>query len=80
VTTEKELEPGTWAAYKAAMNYHFRDLYEKRTFINKMSDLYWKGTPGYTKTGLSTHQWGIQMAIYQEKAQCNRELLKEIYM
>jgi hypothetical protein len=80
VTAEKELQPDTWAAYKAAMDYHFRDPHEKRTFTNKMADLYWKGTLGQTKTGLSADQWGIRMAMYQEKAQCNGEVPKEIYM
>jgi hypothetical protein len=80
VTGEKELQPDTWATYKATMDYHFWDLHEKRIFTNKMVDLYWKRTPGHTKTGLSVEQWGIQMAMYQEKAQCNGEVLKEIYM
>jgi hypothetical protein len=78
--TEKELQPDTWAAYKAAMDYHFWGPYEKRTFTNKMVDLYWKGTLGHMKTGLSADQWGIRMAMYQEKAQCHGEVLKEIYM
>jgi hypothetical protein len=78
-TAEKELQPDTWAAYKAAMDYHFRDPHEKRTFTNKMADLYCKGTPGHTKTGLSADQWGIRMAMYPEKAQCDGEVLKEIY-
>jgi hypothetical protein len=80
VTAEKELQPDIWATYKAAMDYHFWDPDEKRTFTNKMAALYWKGTPGYAKTGLSADQWGIRMAMYQEKAQCNGEVLKEIYM
>jgi hypothetical protein len=79
-TEEKELQPDTWATYKVAMDYHFRDPHEKRTFTNKMADLYWKGAPGHTKTGLSADQWGIWMTMYQEKAQCNGEVLKEIYM
>jgi hypothetical protein len=79
-TVEMELQPDTWATYKAAMDYHFRDANEKRTFSNKIADLYWKGIPGYTKTGLSADQWRIRMAMYQEKAQCNGEVLKEIYM
>jgi Txe/YoeB family toxin of Txe-Axe toxin-antitoxin module len=79
-TAEKELQPDTWATYKAAMDYNFRDPYEKRTLTNKMVDLYWKRTPGHTKTGLSADQWGIQMAMSQEKAQCDGEVLKEIYM
>jgi hypothetical protein len=61
---EKELQPDTWAAYKAAMDYHFRDPHEKRIFNNKMADLYWKGTPGHTKTGLSADQWGFRIAMY----------------
>jgi mRNA-degrading endonuclease RelE of RelBE toxin-antitoxin system len=62
------------------MDYHFRDPHEKRTFTNKMADLYWKWKPGHTKTGLSADQWGIRMAMYQEKAQCDGEVLKEMYM
>jgi hypothetical protein len=79
-TAEKELQPDTWATYKAAIDYHFWDPHEKRIFTNKMADLYWKGTLGHTKTALSADQWGIQMAMYQEKAQCDGEVLKEIYM
>jgi hypothetical protein len=79
-TAEQELQPDTWAAYKAAIDYHFQDPHEKRTFTNKMVDLYWKGIPGHTKTGLLADQWGIQMAMYQEKAQYDGEVLKEIYM
>jgi hypothetical protein len=79
-TAEKELQPDTWATYKAAMDYHFRDPHEKRTFTNKMANLYWKGTCGHTKTGLSADQWGIRIAMYQEKAQCDGKVLKEIYM
>jgi hypothetical protein len=45
-----------------------------------MADLYWKRKPGHAKTGLSVDQWGIWMAMYQEKAQCDAEVLKEIYM
>jgi hypothetical protein len=79
-TAEKELQPDTWATYKVAMDYHFRDPHEKRTFTDKIADLNWKGIPGHTKTGLSADQWGIRMAMYQEKAQCDGEVLKEIYM
>jgi hypothetical protein len=46
-TAEKELQPDTWAAYKAAMDYHFWDPHEKRTFTNKIADLHWKGTRIY---------------------------------
>jgi hypothetical protein len=62
------------------MDYHFYDPHEKRTFTNKMANLYWKLKPGHTKTGLSADQWGVRMAMYQEKAQCDGEVLKEIYM
>jgi hypothetical protein len=58
-TAEKELKLDTWAAYKAAMDYHFWDPHKKTTFTNKMADLYWKGIPGHTKIGLSADQWGI---------------------
>jgi hypothetical protein len=64
VMGEKELQPDTWATYKAAMDYHFRDPYKKRTFTYKMVDLYWKGTLGHTKIGLSADQRGIRMAMY----------------
>jgi hypothetical protein len=63
-TAEKQLQPDTWATYKVAMDYYFRDPHEKRTFTKKMVDLYWQVTPGHTKTGLSAHQWGIRMAMY----------------
>jgi hypothetical protein len=53
VTVEKELQLDTWAAYKAAMDYHFHDWHDKMTFTNKMADLYWKWKPGHAKTGLS---------------------------
>jgi hypothetical protein len=62
------------------MDYYFQDPHEKRTFTNKIADLYRKGKLGYTKTGLSADLWGIQMAMYQEKAQCDGEVLKEIYI
>jgi hypothetical protein len=79
-TAEKELQLDTWATYKAGTDYHFCDPHEKRTFTNKMADLYWKWKPGHAKIGLSADQWGIRMAMYQEKAQCDGEVLKEIYM
>jgi hypothetical protein len=50
------------------MDYYFYKLYEKMIFTNKMVDLYWKWKSGHTKTGLSVDQWGIWIAIYQEKA------------
>jgi hypothetical protein len=34
-TAEKELQPDTWAAYNAAMDYSFHDPYEKRTFTTR---------------------------------------------
>jgi hypothetical protein len=55
-TVEKELQPDIWATYKAAMDYHFWNPHERRIFTNKMVDLYWKGTPRHTKTGLSADQ------------------------
>jgi hypothetical protein len=62
------------------MDYHFWDPHKKRIFTNKIADLYWKGIPGYTKPGLSADQWGMQIAMYQEKVQCNGEVLEEIYI
>jgi mRNA-degrading endonuclease RelE of RelBE toxin-antitoxin system len=62
------------------MDYHFQDPHEKWTFTNKMADLCWKWKLGHTKTGLSADQWGIRMAMYQEKAQYNGEVLKEMYI
>jgi hypothetical protein len=44
-----------------------------------MARLYWKYKPGCYKTGLPTDQWGIRIAIYQEKAQVEGEVLREIY-
>jgi hypothetical protein len=44
-----------------------------------MARLYWKYKPGCHKTGLPADQWGIRMAIYQEKAQVEGEILREIY-
>jgi hypothetical protein len=35
------------------MDYHFHNPHEKRTFTNKMADLYSKGIPGHTRIGLS---------------------------
>jgi hypothetical protein len=61
------------------MDHHFRDPYQRRSYTNKLAELYWKYKPGHEKTGLSAHQWGIQMAMYQEKAQVDSEVLKEIY-
>jgi hypothetical protein len=44
-----------------------------------MARLYWKYNPGCHKTSLLVDQWGIRMAIYQEKAQVEGEVLREIY-
>jgi predicted ATP-binding protein involved in virulence len=44
-----------------------------------MARLHWKYKPGCHKTGLPADQWGIRMAIYQEKAQVAGEVLREIY-
>jgi hypothetical protein len=58
------------------MDYYFWDPHKKRIFTNKMVDLYWKWKAGHTKTGLSADQWGIRMAMYQEKAQRDGEVLQ----
>jgi hypothetical protein len=78
-TKEKELRPDTWASYTAAMDHYFRDPHQKSNYTNKMARLYWKYKPGCHKTGLPADQWGIRMAIYQEKAQVEGEVLREIY-
>jgi hypothetical protein len=44
-----------------------------------MARLYWKYKLRYNKTGLPANQWGIRIAIYQEKAQVEGEVLREIY-
>jgi hypothetical protein len=78
-TTERELRPDTWPSYTAAMDHYFRDPHQKRNYTNKMAKLHWKYKPGYYKTGLPADQWGIRMTIYQEKAQVQGEVLREIY-
>jgi hypothetical protein len=78
-TTERELRPDTWPSYTAAMDHYFRDPHQKRNYTNKMARLHWKYKPGCYKTGLPADQWGIRMAIYQEKAQVEGEVLREIY-
>jgi hypothetical protein len=78
-TIEKELRPDTWASYTAAMDHYFRDPHQKRNYTNKMARLHWKYKPGCHKTGLPADQWGIRIAIYQEKAQVQGEVLREIY-
>jgi hypothetical protein len=78
-TAEKEFYPDTWASYTAAMDHYFPDPHQKRNYTNKMARLHWKYKPGCHKTGLPADQWGIRMAIYQEKAQVKGEILREIY-
>jgi hypothetical protein len=78
-TTERELRPNTWPSYTAAMDHYFRDPHQKCNYTNKMAKLHWKYKPGCYKTGLPADQWGIRMAIYQEKAQVEGEVLREIY-
>jgi hypothetical protein len=78
-TAEKEFRPDTWASYTAAMHHYFRDPHQNRNYTNKMARLHWKYKPGCHKTGLPADQWGIRMAIYQEKAQVEGEILREIY-
>jgi hypothetical protein len=77
--TDREVHPDTWPSYTAAMDYYFRNPHQKRNYTNKMARLHWKYKPGCYKTGLPADQWGIQMAIYQEKAQVEGEVLREIY-
>jgi hypothetical protein len=76
---ETELHPDTWASYTAAMDHYFCDPHQKRNYTNKMAELRWKYKPGYHKTGLPAYQWGIRIAIYQEKPQVEGEILREIY-
>jgi hypothetical protein len=78
-TAGKEFRPDTWASYTAAMDHYFRDPHQKRNYTNKMARLHWKYKPGCHKTGLPADQWGIRMAIYQEKAQVEGEILRKIY-
>jgi hypothetical protein len=61
------------------MDHYFCDPHQKRNYTNKMARLHWKYKPGCHKTGLPADQWGIRMAIYQEKAQVEGEILREIY-
>jgi hypothetical protein len=61
------------------MDNYFRNPHQKHNYTNKMARLYWKYKPGCYKTGLPADQWGIRMAIYQEKAQVEGEVLREIY-
>jgi hypothetical protein len=78
-TAEKEFRPDTWASYTTAMDHYFRDPHQKRNYTNRMARLHWKYKPRCHKTGLPADQWGIRMAIYQEKAQVEGEILREIY-
>jgi hypothetical protein len=78
-TTERELRPDTWHSYTAAMDHYFRDPHQKCNYTNKMARLHWKYKPGCHKTGLPADQWGIRIAIYQEKAQVEGEVLRDIY-
>jgi hypothetical protein len=61
------------------MDHYFRNPHQKCNYTNKMARLHWKYKPRYYKTGLPADQWGIRMAIYQEKAQVEGEVLREIY-
>jgi hypothetical protein len=78
-TAEKEFCPDTWASYTTAMDHYFRVPHQKRNYTNKSARLHWKYKPGCHKTSLPADQWGIKMAIYQEKAQVEGEILSEIY-
>jgi hypothetical protein len=78
-TTEKELHPSTWASYTVATDHYFHDSHQKRNYTNKMAKLHWKYKPGCHKNILPANQWGIRMAIYQEKAQVEGEVLRAIY-
>jgi hypothetical protein len=62
-----------------AIDHYFCNPHQKRNYTNKMARLHRKYKPGYYKTGLLADQWGIRMAIYQEKAQVEGEVLREIY-
>jgi hypothetical protein len=61
------------------MDHYFCNPHQKCNYTNKMARLYWKYKPGYYKTSLPADQWGIRIAIYQEKAQVEGEVLREIY-
>jgi hypothetical protein len=61
------------------MDHYFRDPHQKHNYTNKIARLHWKYKPGCHKTSLPADQWGIRMAIYQEKAQVQGEVLREIY-
>jgi hypothetical protein len=78
-TTERELRPNTWPSYTAAMDHYFCIPHQKYNYTNKIARLHWKYKPGCYKTGLPADQWGIQMAIYQEQAQVEGEVQREIY-
>jgi hypothetical protein len=62
-----------------AIDHYFCDPYQKHNYTNKLAMLYWKYKPGCYKTSLPANQWGIRIAIYQEKAQVEGEILREIY-
>jgi hypothetical protein len=61
------------------MDHYFYDPHQQHNYTNKMARLYWKYKPGCHKTSLPADQWGIRMAIYQEKAQVEGEVLRDIY-
>jgi hypothetical protein len=62
-----------------AMDDYLHNPYQKRNFTNKIARLHSKYKPGCYKTGLPADQWGIRIAIYQEKAQVEGEVLRDIY-
>jgi hypothetical protein len=62
-----------------AIDYYFSDPHQKHNYTNKMARLYWKYKPRCHKTSLPADQWGIRMAIFQEKAQVEGEILRDIY-
>jgi hypothetical protein len=62
-----------------AMDYYFYNPYKKCNYTNKMARLHWKYKPGSYKTSLLANQWGIRIAIYQQKAQVEGDVLREIY-
>jgi hypothetical protein len=61
------------------MDHDFCNPYQTYNYTNKMARLYWKYKPGYYETSLLADQWGIRIAIYQEKTQVEGEVLREIY-
>jgi hypothetical protein len=61
------------------MDHYFHDPHQKCNYTNKIARLHWKYKPRCHKMGLPADQRGIRIAIYQEKAKVQGEVLREIY-